>query len=57
MSEYLAEQQFEKYAAKVGNELIALSAYEALENSLVTHIVYMEVHPESNPTLDGGAPK
>ena len=56
-SEYLAEERFEKYAAKVGDELIALGAYEVLENSLVVHIVYMEAHPESNPTLDGGAPK
>ena len=56
-SEYLAEERFEKYAAKVGDDLIALGAYEVLENSLVVHIVYMEAHPESNPTLDGGSPK
>lgn len=56
-SEYLAGKRFEKYAAKVGEELIALGAYEILENSLVVHIVYMETHPESNPTLDGGMPK
>lgn len=56
-SEYLAEERFEKYAAKVGDELIALGAYEVLESSLVVHIVYMEAHPESNPTLDGGVPK
>ena len=56
-SEYLATTRFEKYAAKVGNELIALGAYEILNNSLVVHIVYMEAQPESNPTLDGGEPK
>ena len=56
-SEYLAEERFEKYAAKVGDDLIALGAYEVLENLLVVHIVYMEAHPESNPTLDGGVPK
>ena len=56
-SEYLVEKRFEKYAAKVGDELIALGAYEVLENSLVVHIVYMEAHPESNPTLDNGVPK
>lgn len=56
-SEYLADSNFKRYAAKVGNELIALAAYEILENALVIHIVYMEVHPESNPTLDEDDPK
>ncbi len=56
-SEYLAGDRFEKYAARAGGELIALGAYEILENSLVVHIAYMEAHPESNPTLDGGVPK
>lgn len=56
-SEYLSADRFEKYAAKVGDELIALGAYEILSNSLVVHIVYMEAQPESNPNLDGGAPK
>lgn len=41
-SEYLADPSFKKYTAKVGNELIALAAYEILEGSLVVHIVYME---------------
>lgn len=39
-SEYLAEQRFEKYAARVGDELIALGAYEILDSSLVVHIAY-----------------
>ena len=56
-SEYLAEDRFEKYSAKVRDELIALDAYEVLENLLVVHIVYMEAQPESNPVLDGGVPK
>ena len=56
-SEYLNDDRFEKYAAKVNDELIALGAYEVLENALVVHIVYMEAQPESNPTLDGGHPK
>lgn len=56
-SEYLANRRFEKYAAKVGDELIALGAYEILENALIVHIVYMEAQPESNPTMDQGAPK
>ena len=55
-SEFLAEDRFEKYAAKVNEELIALAAYEILQNSLVVHIVYMEAHPDSNPTMDGGNP-
>lgn len=56
-SEYLAEEHFQKYAAKVGDELIALGAYEVLNRSLVVHIVYMEAQPESNPNLDDGRPK
>ena len=56
-SEYLADEGYEKYAAKVGDELIALAAYEILPTALVVHIVYMEAQPESNPTLDGGIPQ
>lgn len=56
-SEYLAKERFEKYAAKVGDELIALGAYEILNGSLVVHIVYMEAQPGSNPNLDTGMPK
>lgn len=56
-SEFLAEERFEKYAAKVNGELIALAAYEVLQNSLIVHIVYIEAHPESNPTLDDGQPE
>lgn len=56
-SDYLAGERLEKYAAKVGDELIALCAYEILDRSLVVHIVYMEAHPESNPNLDSEEPK
>ena len=56
-SEYLANEGYEKYAAKVGAELIALAAYEILPTALVVHIVYMEAQPESNATLDEGNPK
>ena len=56
-SEYLTEERFEKYAAKEGDELIALGAHEILNGSLVVHIVYMEAQPESNPNLDGGTPR
>ena len=56
-SDYLSDPRLEKYAAKLGEELVALGAYEILENALVVHIVYMEAQPESNPTLDGGKPQ
>ena len=56
-SDYLADIHFEKYAAKVGDELIALAAYEILDHSLVVHIVYMEAQPGSNPNLHNGTPK
>ena len=56
-SEYLSDPRFEKYAAKAGEELIALGAYEILKNSLVVHIAYIEAHPASTPTLDGGKAK
>lgn len=57
ISDYLSDLRLEKYAAKLDEELIALCAYEILENALVIHIAYMEAQPESNPTLDGGTPK
>ena len=56
-SEYLNDERIEKYAASAGDELIALGAYEILENSLIVRIVYMEAQPESNPTMDEGDPK
>ena len=45
-SEYLANEGYKKYAARVGDELIALAAYEILPAALVVHIVYMEAQPE-----------
>ena len=56
-SDYLTDERFEKYVAKAGNEIIALGAYEALDDALIVHIIYMEAQPESNPTMDGGDPK
>lgn len=56
-SEYLQDDRFEKYAAKVNEKLIALGAYEILENALIVHLAYMEAHPASNPNLDGGSPE
>ena len=52
-SEYLTSETFEKYAVKIGEELIALGAYEIQENALIVHIVYMEAEPGSNPTIVG----
>ena len=34
-----------------------MGAYEILENALIVHLVYMEAHPASNPTLNGGIPE
>jgi len=42
-SEYLSAERFEKYAAKVGDELIALGAYEILNNSLTAESYYNEL--------------
>lgn len=52
-SEYLQDGRFEKYAAKANETLIALGAYEILENALIVH--FAEAHPASNPTLVAGA--
>ena len=52
-SEYISSEAVDKYAVKLGDELIALGAYEILQSSVVVHIVYMEAHPESNPTIAG----
>lgn len=56
-NEYLQDVRFEKYSAKVNEKLIALGAYEILENALIVHLAYTEAHPASNPTLDGGTPE
>ena len=54
---FFADEKFRRYAAKIGDAVIALAAYEFLEDALVVHIVYMEAHPVSNPTLDEGKPE
>ena len=50
-SEFLKAPRLDRYAMKVQGELIALGAYEIQEDSLTVYIVYMESHPESNPTM------
>ena len=45
------DARFEKYAVVRDDELIALGAYEIQESSLIVHIVYLESHPDSNPTI------
>ena len=50
-SDYIREPRFEKYAAKVGDELIGLGAYEIQQNALVVHIAYIESQPQSNPVI------
>lgn len=52
-SDYISNDRLEKYSAKVGDELIALGAYEILDSSLIVRIVYMEAQPDSNPTMRG----
>lgn len=56
-SAFIQNSHTERYAVKCGDELIALGAYEIRDNELLVHIVYMEAHPESNPTMDDGNPK
>lgn len=34
-------------------ELVAMAAYEILENDVMVHITYIESQPESNPTIAG----
>ncbi len=54
LSDYIQDDAFEKYALKTSNgELVALAAYEILENDVMVHITYIESQPESNPTIVG----
>ena len=58
MSEYIQSNSFEKYALKTADgELVALAAYEILENDVMVHITYIESQPQSNPTIVGQARK
>ncbi len=58
LSDYIQEDAFEKYALKTSNgELVALAAYEILENDVMVHITYIESQPESNPTIVGHSKK
>ena len=56
-SDYLNQPNYQCYAVKNGTELVALGAYEALDDILVVHIIYMEAQPESNPTMTYGEKK
>ena len=58
LSDFIQDDAFEKYALKTGNgELVALAAYEILENAVMVHITYIESQPESNPTIVGHSKK
>ena len=58
MSDYMQDAAFEKYALKTAEgELVALAAYEILENDVMVHITYIESQPESNPTIVGRTKK
>lgn len=50
-SDFLNDGRFENYSMKAGDELIALGAYEILQNQLVVHIAYLESQPQSNPVI------
>ena len=53
-SDYIASSRTEKYAMRTNeDELVALGAYEILPSSIIVHIIYLESHPESNPTIAG----
>jgi hypothetical protein len=56
-SDYLNDDRLDKYAVKKNDELIGLGAYEINDDALIVHIVYMESHPESNPTIVGDEQK
>ena len=58
LSDYIQDDAFEKYALKTSDgELVALAAYEILENDVMVHITYIESQPESNPTIVGHSKK
>ena len=58
LSDYMQDNKFEKYALKTDvGELVALAAYEILENDVMVHITYIESQPESNPTIVGHSRK
>ena len=58
LSDYIQDDAFEKYALKTSSgELVALAAYEILENDVMVHITYIESQPESNPTIVGHSKK
>lgn len=58
LSDYIQAGKFEKYALKAkAGELVALAAYEILENDVMVHITYIESQPESNPTIVGHSKK
>lgn len=53
-SDYIMDNTIDKYAVRtMDKEIVALGAYEILPESVIVHIVYMESHPESNPTISG----
>ena len=56
-SEFISNPRFEKYSIKIGDELLAIGAYEIHDKYLYVHIVYMEAAPNSNPVLAGKSRK
>lgn len=52
-SDYLSNPDFLTYALKIAetDELVGLAAYSLENEQMTVQIVYMESHPESNPTI------
>lgn len=52
LSDFISDENKEKYSLKTDDgELLALVAYEIVEDKLFVEIAYMESQPESNPTI------
>lgn len=52
LSDYISDPKKQKYALKTKDkELVALAAYEIQQEYITVFIIYMESHPESNPTM------
>ena len=51
-SEFISDKEKLKYALKTADgELVALGAYRVQPTCVAVEILYIESHPESNPTM------
>lgn len=51
-SDFLKDENLDKYAFCVDKEIVGLAAYEVCLDILYVHLIYMESHPESNPVIN-----